>query len=229
MNAGRWITRCVLGSVAVFAQGCGGPAYQYDAVVTGTVTIDGDLAKSGTVTFHPVKEGKPAIGRIHPDGSYSLRTGQGDLKKEDGGTVMSGEYLVTVNITGPASESAVVAEGGPPIPGPSLIHSKYSQKSTTDLRYTVEPGPQVIVLNLAGPEPAPPAEESPKETPEAASSEQVPSAESAGGEADQPQPPPGNDAQPGEAAEQVESPSAATGPNSAAPENPQSEPEKQAP
>jgi hypothetical protein len=134
---------------------CGGPAFEYDSVVTGTVTVDGDLADSGTVTFHPVKDGRPAIGRINPDGSYSLRTGQGDLREADGGTVMSGEYLVTVNITAPSAEGAVVAEGGPPIPGPSLIHSKYAQKSTTDLRFTVKPGPQVIVLNLEGAEPAP--------------------------------------------------------------------------
>ena len=40
------------------AIGCGGPANEYDAVVTGTVTIDGELANSGLVTFHPVDDGK---------------------------------------------------------------------------------------------------------------------------------------------------------------------------
>ncbi|MEX2309880.1 MAG: hypothetical protein WD738_20075 [Pirellulales bacterium] len=161
----RWIAGGEIGLILVLTYGCGGPAYEYDSVVTGTVTIDGELAKSGTVTFHPVNQGKPAIGRIHPDGSYSLRTGQGDLKEPDGGTVVSGEYLVTVSVTAPPAKGATLGEGGPPIPGPSLIHSNYAQKSTTDLSFTVKPGKQVIVLNLEGPEPAPPAEESPESPP----------------------------------------------------------------
>lgn len=148
----------------LIATGCGGPAYEYDAIVTGTVTIDGDLAKSGTVTFHPAKDGKPAIGRIYPDGSYSLRTGQGDLQQVDGGTVIPGEYLITVSVTAPPAEGAVIAEGGPPVPGPSLVAAKYAQKETTDLRHTVKPGKQVIVLNLEGAEPTPTAEESPETT-----------------------------------------------------------------
>jgi hypothetical protein len=165
----------VLVMVCVLA-GCGGPANQYDAIVTGTVTVDGELATSGTVTFHPVKQGIPAIGRINPDGSYSLRTGQGDLREADGGTVISGEYLVTVSITGPAAlkvtgpaiDGEAVAEGGPPIPGPSLISRRYAQKETTDLRHTVKPGMQVIVLSLDPAEPTPPADETPPATIEAA-------------------------------------------------------------
>jgi hypothetical protein len=142
----------------VLAPGCYRAAYVYDSVVTGTVTIDGELAKSGTVTFHPVEAGRPAIGRIYSDGSYSLRTGQGDLSKGDGGTIASGEYLVTASITGPAESGAVVSEGGPPKPGPSLIHKKYAQKDTTDLRCSVKPGPQVIVLDLKSGEPEAKAE-----------------------------------------------------------------------
>jgi len=153
-----WIAGCLVGPILAAVPGCGGAAYEYDSIVTGTVTIDGELAKTGTVAFHPVGKGRPAIGRIHPDGSYSLRTGQGDLSQPDGGTVMSGDYLVTVNVNAPPAKGAVVGEGGPPIPGPSLIASKYAQKSTTDLRFTVKPGKQVIVLNLEGAEPASPEE-----------------------------------------------------------------------
>ena len=141
--------------------GCGGPAYEYDSTVTGTVTIDGDLAKSGTVTFHPAEKGQPAIGRIHSDGSYSLRTGQGDMREVDGGTVIPGEYAVTVAITGPSAP--MTAEGGPPIPGPSLIASKYSRKETTDLHHTVKPGKQVIVLSLEKFEPGSAPKESSEE------------------------------------------------------------------
>lgn len=134
--------------VLLIAAGCGGAANKYDAVVTGTVTVDGVLAESGIVTFHPVDKGKVAIGRIHTDGSYSLRTGQGDLQEVDGGTVEPGDYIVTVSVTAPPAEGAQIAEGGPPIPGPSLIAAKYSSTQTSDLKRTVKPGPQVMILEL---------------------------------------------------------------------------------
>lgn len=137
----------------MFAAGCNGPANKYDAVVTGTVTIDGELANNGTVTFHPIDDGKVAVGRIHPDGSYSLRTGQGDLNEVDGGTVVSGDYIVTVSVTGPSEPDARVGEGGPLIPGPSLVAAKYASQDTSDLKRTVKPGPQIFVLELEKAEP----------------------------------------------------------------------------
>jgi hypothetical protein len=135
------------------AAGCGGPANEYDAIVTGTVTIDGELADSGVVSFHPTGDGKIAIGHIHPDGSYSLRTGQGDMTKIDGGTVKSGEYIATVAINAPAREGEVVGEGGPPIAGPSLVAAKYASIATSDLKQTVKPGKQIIILELERAEP----------------------------------------------------------------------------
>lgn len=148
------LSLCRIAAIAglLLAAGCGGPAYEYDAVVTGTVTVDGELARSGTVTFHPAKKGPAATGRINPDGSYSLRTGQGDLSQADGGTVASGEYVVTASITAPRPSGEAIREGGPPKPGHSLIDKKYATKDTTDLRYTVKPGQQVIVLELKGAE-----------------------------------------------------------------------------
>jgi hypothetical protein len=145
-------------ALLVLAAGCGGPAHKYDAVVTGTVTIDGELATSGLVTFHPVDKGQAAIGRIHPDGSYSLRTGQGDLREVDGGTVQPGEYVVTASITAPPLEESV-DRSGPPIPGPSLIAAKYATKETSNIRHTVKPGSQVIVLELERAEVLPSADE----------------------------------------------------------------------
>jgi hypothetical protein len=145
----------------IVAAGCGGPAHTYDAVVTGTVTINGELAKAGLVTFHPLvdgKDGKVAIGRIHPDGSYSLRTGQGDLRQVDGGTVVPGDYIVTVSITAPPAEGSRIAEGGPSIAGPSLVAAKYGSKETSDLKRTVVAGNQIIVLELEPADPTSPAE-----------------------------------------------------------------------
>jgi hypothetical protein len=138
---------------AVIVAGCNASTNKYDAVVTGTVTIDGELANNGTVTFHPMNGGKVAVGRIHPDGSYSLRTGQGDLNEVDGGTVVPGEYIVTVNVNGPAVENARVGEGGPLIPGPSLVAAKYATKETSELKRTVKSGSQVFVLELEKAEP----------------------------------------------------------------------------
>jgi hypothetical protein len=123
------------------------------------VTINGDLAKSGTVTFHPLaKDGKISIGRIYPDGSFSMRTGQGDLRESDGGTVPSGEYIVTVAVNAPSDESVTVGEGGPPQAGAYLMHSRYLRKETSDLKKTVEPGENVFVLDLEAAEPMPPAD-----------------------------------------------------------------------
>lgn len=129
------------------AVGCGGPN-EHESIVTGTVTVDGELAQSGLVTFHPLKEGVPAIGRINSDGSYSLRTGQGDLREADGGTVIPGEYIVTVSITGPEVKSGQPDEGRPPTPGPSLVAAKYASTETSDLKHEIKPGSQVIVLEL---------------------------------------------------------------------------------
>jgi hypothetical protein len=159
-----------------------------NGVVTGTVTIEGELANSGTVTFHLANDGKMAIGRIHPDGSYSLRTGQGNLREEDGGTVVPGEYIVTVSITGPPVAGEQVIEGAPPIPGPSLVAAKYASQETSDLKRTVKEGSQVIILELERAELAPPtddATETDEDSAETTESEQetapaaAPAAESA--------------------------------------------------
>ncbi|MGD9634829.1 MAG: hypothetical protein AB7G28_07700 [Pirellulales bacterium] len=169
-------SRIYFGLTLLVAAGCGGPANKYDAVVTGTVTINGELANAGTVTFQPVKAGKVAIGRIHPDGSYSLRTGQGDLRQEDGGTVEPGDYIVTVSITGPPVASEQVIPGAPPIPGASLVASKYAAKDTSDLKFTVKAGPQLINLELE-PAEAPSAEAPGEATEESPAAETAPAAE----------------------------------------------------
>jgi hypothetical protein len=142
------------------AQGCQRAANTFDATVQGAVTIDGELAPRGTVTFHPAKRGAPSSGPIHEDGSYSLRTGQGDLSNPDGGTIRSGEYVVTVIVTAPPSADEVVAEGGPPSVGARLMADKYATKETSDLNVKVKAGPNIIDFKLDGPWANPPKEES---------------------------------------------------------------------
>ena len=64
-----------IGLIIALLSGCGGP----DSTVQGTVTIDGELAHRGIVTFHPVDGGPTAYGSIGENGEYSLRVGRGDL------------------------------------------------------------------------------------------------------------------------------------------------------
>jgi hypothetical protein len=152
------------------AAGCTGPANEYESVVTGTVLVNGELARSGTITFLPQdKQGKIAIGRIYPDGSYSLRTGQGDLRESDGGTVVPGEYLVTFSIHGPSQENTE-APGGPPISGPLLIDDKYTNGEASDLHRTVKPGENIFTFDLKAARPA--EEESPESDPDAVSDDE---------------------------------------------------------
>jgi hypothetical protein len=159
MMQSRFHAWCAAGALAILS-GCSGAANTYDSVVTGTVTIDGELAKSGTVIFYPEKDGGlVATSQVFSDGSYSLRTGQGDLTNVDGGTVQSGDYVVTVTIAGPSVPGAAEAQGGPPVPGPSLVAEKYALKDTTDLKFTVKPGENVIVLALDAAEPVEVVEE----------------------------------------------------------------------
>jgi hypothetical protein len=130
---------------------CNYAAHKYDSTVTGTVTIDGELARSGIITFHPAtKEGKIAIGHIYSDGSFSLRTGQGNLKDSDGGTVPSGDYIVTVIVNAPAPAGVLMQEGAPPLSGKLLVAQKYISKDTSDVRRTVNPGRNLITVDLEG-------------------------------------------------------------------------------
>lgn len=140
-----YVTAAVLACVIV--AGCGP---RPDATVEGTVTIDGQLAGRGTVVFHPVEVGPVAYGNIFPDGTFSLRVGQGDLDELDGGHVFSGDYIVTVVVNMPSAATETIGEGGPPKPGARLTARKYANRATSDLRVAVKPGRNVVPLELEG-------------------------------------------------------------------------------
>ena len=126
-------------AVTLFAlTGCGGA---YDATAYGTVTVNGERLSSGTVAFNPVSPGPPALGAVNSDSTYTIKTGL-----EDG--LPPGDYVVTVI----ASERnlEIPAGGGPPVPGKMLTPLEYSAVSTSDLRFTVEPGENEITLELKG-------------------------------------------------------------------------------
>lgn len=119
---------------------------RYDSTVQGAVTIDGELVNRGTVIFHPVGKGAPAYGDIRKDGTYSLRVGQGDMSDADGGQLASGDYVVTVMVTSAPPDDA----SDLPMPGPRVTAAKYREKSTTDLKVSVKPDPNVVPLDLEG-------------------------------------------------------------------------------
>jgi hypothetical protein len=149
--------------VALACSGCGPAKTKLDASVEGTVTIDDELAKSGTVTFFPKGKGPAAVGRIFENGSYTVRVGQGDVNDPDRGKLPSGEYVVTVVSNGPSPPNASVRPGDPPILGPRLTALKYENRSTTDLKFQVKPGRNVIVLNLESSASDPPEAEASEE------------------------------------------------------------------
>ncbi|HYO23326.1 MAG TPA: hypothetical protein VEQ85_00090 [Lacipirellulaceae bacterium] len=139
--------------------GCtGGSSNEYDATVQGTVTIDGELAPRGAVTFTPVGKGPAAVGSIGPDGSYALRVGQGTAGNPDRSVMPSGKYVATVDVTGPPAPREE-GESGPLRAGPRLIADKYARRETSGLEFTVTPGMNVIPLKLEGPWANPPQDE----------------------------------------------------------------------
>ena len=58
--------------------------------VKGKVTYKGQPLTSGIVHFDPDGYGRPARGKLQPDGSYTL----GTMKEDDG--VVAGSHLVTI-------------------------------------------------------------------------------------------------------------------------------------
>lgn len=121
--------------------GCG-PSYPETAPVTGKVTLDGQPLSTGKIVFYP-KEGRPAMGQIEPDGTYTLTT------FEEGDGALPGEHKVTIKATEvvggqmPKSfeeEVALGTKGGPTMsPGELkwLAPSKYAQRETSPLAATV--------------------------------------------------------------------------------------------
>ena len=143
--------------------GCGAGGGKYDASVEGTVTVDGDLAQRGSVTFYPVKSGPAAAGQIFKDGSYSVRVGQGSLAESDAGKLPSGEYVATVVVSGELDKSKTVSAGGPPMAGVRLSAAKYADRATSGLKFSVKPGRNVLELKLDSAASDPPLE--PEATP----------------------------------------------------------------
>ena len=106
--------------------------------VTGTVTLDGKPLSTGGVSFHPEGGGPVANARILENGSFELKTGKQH-------SLPPGDYRVTVMATEvimPKNKYQV------PMPGKRLVPVKYGDLKQTDLRAKVEPGSNVVKLEL---------------------------------------------------------------------------------
>lgn len=168
--------------------GCHGQDAAFNANVQGTVTIDGELAPGGTVTFIPVDDGPTGVGVIASDGSYSVRIGQGQPGNPDGSLIPAGKYIVTAMIVGTTQSDPERSAIGPPPAGPRLIADKYNVRETTDLACDVKEGPNVIVLKLDGPWANSPAAEGESDDAESAEEEAASSDAETGQQSDDPQP-----------------------------------------
>jgi len=115
--------------------GCGG----HESTASGTVTLDGKPLGHGTVTFHPQADGTPGYGAIGPEGQYTVQTGNRE-------GLTAGDYVITVVALEPSVEPS--SSMGMPSPGKPLTPRCYASVDSSDLRRTVEPGPNRLDLQL---------------------------------------------------------------------------------
>lgn len=120
-----------LGTLAL--AGCGSST---SAEVSGLVTVDGKALETGTVTFTTQDGSVQAAGQIGTDGRYTVAGGEQGLPP--------GEYVATVNAAVVVESESGEAEAAPKL----LVPIKYSDASTSDLKFTLKAGSQTIDLPL---------------------------------------------------------------------------------
>ena len=145
---------CLAGLPLLLIGGCNAEN-KNAANVQGTVTVDGELATSGTVVFHSVDKHPACYGSIRKDGSFALQVGQGNRQNPDYNDIPVGEYVATVTIRGASYEDPNQSPGSPPKAGPLLIARKYTSKGTSPLKFkvTAQPKPNVVSIEVGAFEP----------------------------------------------------------------------------
>jgi hypothetical protein len=137
-------------SAVMWLPGCSGPP---PGDVKGTVTYQGKPLRSGQVAFIP-QSGVPVTADISADGTYEIHN------------VPPGEAFLTVVSLPPDSKGpgvqlmqyrqkhreAVKNNQPPPPPPPTeqvlLLPAKYADPQTSELRFTVESGPNTCNIDL---------------------------------------------------------------------------------
>ncbi len=139
--------RCGTGFVClclIAVGGCGGPPKTYP--VQGLVVYpDGKPVKRGTVEFEVIGQKKPitATGEIAADGSFQL----GTYAANDG--AIAGEHRAAVIVD---YDIGTGVERPDELPPPEL-HPKYRAFKTSDLKFTVEPRLNNILIKVEYAEP----------------------------------------------------------------------------
>ncbi len=144
---GKWTVLVLATAGCIFWTGCGSRT----APVRGKVTFGGQPVTEGRIFFHP-EEGRSAIGRLEPDGTYQLTT----FKTGDGAA--PGRYRVVVEATrtvGGAQPQSFDEElsgvSGEPGFVEWLVPKEYAQRETTPLSAEVRTGRNVIDFELQPP------------------------------------------------------------------------------
>jgi hypothetical protein len=129
--------RSALALAFVAWAGCGGDGME--STVSGRVTLDGTPVGPGTVVFAPAAgEQNPATGTIQVDGAY-------ELKSNRTAGLPAGRYKASVSVF----DQAPVAPGERSYEQAKLVTpQKYADPSTSDLEYDVEPGFNMIDIEL---------------------------------------------------------------------------------
>ncbi len=124
------LTLVVAGSFGLLALGCGS-AHPDIVPVSGKVTIDGEPIKLGQIAIYP--EGhRQSIGKIEPDGSFTLRC------FEDGDGVLKGTHVACVTAVEAIDENS--NRWYAPI--------EYASRATSDLRVTIDGPTDDLKLDL---------------------------------------------------------------------------------
>jgi len=133
--------------------GCGGSNHEETAQVIGKVTYQGTPVTKGRIAFYPA-EGRPAMGTIQNDGTYSLTT------FEPGDGALLGNHRVTITASesvgaAPAATSlmdeiqqARKGQGVPPTKIIWLVPEKYSDRKNSKLQAEVVSGSNTHDFNL---------------------------------------------------------------------------------
>ena len=125
----------ILVAIAAALSGC---SRGYNANVNGSVLLEGEPVTSGVVTFHAVQGGPLSLGTLDNAGRYDIFTG-----RDDG--LPSGDYVVTVNsVKGAPSPGMTPAQ----MEALRITPARYSNRDSSELRFTVEPGSNIYNIAL---------------------------------------------------------------------------------
>ncbi len=145
------IIACLIGCGLLI--GCGGSDHEETATVTGKVTYEGAPVTKGRIAFYPSK-GRPAMGAIQSDGTYSLTT------FEPGDGALLGNHHVTITASesvggsppaaGFMDEITKASKGQAQAPGKTvwLAPEKYSNRKNSKLEAEVVSGSNTHDFNL---------------------------------------------------------------------------------